>query len=352
MGSETKLPPHLEEQRTRIFCGKDAPTHARSNNFSGAYRSLGEDHSFDNASFKENFRIDIKRMDSEVMEFDMIGVDASIANAFRRILIADVPTMAIEKVFIANNSSIMQDEVLAHRLGLIPLRVDAKKFDYRTEDEAATEQNTIVFRLKMKCSRLADGRLENDAVLSEHLEWLPAGSELPEDSDSKFTHYNRDQSEFYGEPIACADDKIVINKMRPGQEIELEAHAVKGEGKTHAKWSPVATAFYRLLPEVTLKQEITGEEAHALKKKCPKDVFDIEDIGGTTKATVVNARACTICRECIREPGAENFVDLKRVKDHFIFTIESAGQYHPRELFIDAIGKLRLKCQKMIQLTH
>lgn len=38
--------------------------------------------------------------------------------------------------------------------------------------------------------------------------------------------------------------------MPHAQEIELEAHAVKGVGKTHAKWSPVATAWYRMLPEV------------------------------------------------------------------------------------------------------
>jgi DNA-directed RNA polymerase alpha subunit len=73
---------------------------------------------------------------------------------------------------------------------------------------------------------------------------------------------------------------ILILKLRPGQEIELEAHAVKGIGKTHAKWSPVATAFYRLLPEVTLTQQVEGEEAAALEKMCPKKVFDIEDLGG------------------------------------------------------------------------
>lgn len=43
---------------------------------------------------------------------------------------------------------------------------------------------------------------------------------------------------------------ISKNKMPHVQEIELEAHAVKGMGKTHAKWSPVATAWYRMLPEV------------------------------------------------------------------------------------------------------
>lgn len=64
------------------------------------------------------------------MEFDMIGIDPSIANAFRRILIAELPTMAIEKVLIANNTSVIQDEVLAHRLGLIPIKADPRLFDF------------------------------------------------------------------------------------------------------------------------------------------------------------------------------------------------------------------------------
>jgi DNA-directed RNA polymerase I and III subunit RPAC1 len=65
------------------------------------------------------------------MEFDMIGIDASIANAFRRILLAEIPTMAIEKVYINNNTSVIQDEVLAHRLGLIPLKADPTKFKFK-----------------------------------------------------------------------------------------------------------------------------------------------------------------------------------------------------------------------------
>ena len=46
-------------------------------------------------------------------------------------------------------------------------------------------------------------------------------------------------------------DKILIAKMRAGQQIEVECHATKGLGAEHAKWSPVATAWYRLLPEVS-----------------------------------------------------------------------------------------------------
>jgi RNA polymerase Rpb3/Rpb11 dimerisation domain len=63
--------------------------------------------------------------------FDMIGVDAPVANALRRILLAEVPTVAIENVWVNQNTSIIQDEVLCHRLGLIPLKADPRKLKYQ-----------------------------------------------------------------------------------------------------------------------------------------------------------------------------------------------------------------------------
>lgn len=72
--------------------------------------------------FKKSLKIKIESTKENEMEFDMIGVTPAFANSFRRIMICEVPSMAIEKVHIHNNTSIIQDEILAHRLGLIPLR--------------------------------------------------------------------------------------------------------------------------------------------------------------------------------------------------------------------------------------
>lgn len=75
------------------------------------------DDSFDIESFKKSLKIVVIRYEEREIEFDMIGVSPALANAFRRLMIAEVPSMAIEKVWIYNNTSIIQDEVLAHRLG-------------------------------------------------------------------------------------------------------------------------------------------------------------------------------------------------------------------------------------------
>lgn len=83
--------------------------------------------------FEKSLRVKFIKKKEMDLEFDIIGVDASVANAFRRILLSEVPSMAFEKVYIYNNTSIIQDEVLAHRLGLIPLKADPRLFEVRIQ---------------------------------------------------------------------------------------------------------------------------------------------------------------------------------------------------------------------------
>ncbi|XP_060189048.1 uncharacterized protein LOC132617996 [Lycium barbarum] len=353
-----KLPPHLELRRTRVLCASLAPTNTEKVQYSGAYASMGVDNSVRFEQFRNNFKVEVVRLDEDELEFDMIGIDPSLANAFRRILIAEVPTIAIEKVLIANNTSIIQDEVLAHRLGLIPIKVDPRLFEYMSENDVPNEKNTVVFKLHARCKKGSE-RLR---VLSSELKWLPNGSELILATESQasnssakpktYTSFSCSQDtrpEFSNDPIAPKDADIIVAKLGPGQEIELEAHAVKGMGKTHAKWSPVATAWYRMLPEVVLLRDIEDDEAEALVKKCPVKVFDIEDMGkGKKRATVARPRACTLCRECIREEGWDKNVALRRVNDHFIFTIESTGALPPEVLFTEAVKILEEKCERVI----
>jgi len=88
-------------------------------NYSGAYVSSGLDNSLDLAQLKSSYRTEVQSLSDDTLEMDLVGIDPAIANAYRRILISEVPTMAIDKVFIANNTSIMQVLVM-HRWPLPP----------------------------------------------------------------------------------------------------------------------------------------------------------------------------------------------------------------------------------------
>ncbi|KAI3362916.1 hypothetical protein L3Q82_011513, partial [Scortum barcoo] len=254
-----------------------------TSDFPGNYP--GYDDTWDMQKFQKNFRIDVVHLDESSMEFDMVGIDAAIANAFRRILLAEVPTMAIEKVFIYNNTSIVQDEVLAHRLGLVPIKADPRLFEYRnTGEESAEEEgseiDTIQLQLKIKCSRNPRASKDssdprelylNHMVYSRDIKWVPIGNQADVFADSG---------------IGPVHDDILIAQLRPGQELDIILHCVKGIGKDHAKFSPVATASYRLLPEITLLEPVEGEKAERLKRCFSRGVIDLEDVNGKKELTM------------------------------------------------------------------
>lgn len=290
---------------------------------------------------QSRLKIQITNLTEEAIEFDLVGVDAAIANALRRILLSEVPTVAIEHVWIAINTSIIQDEVLAHRIGLIPIKVDPKKLDYVVNDEE-TDRDTIVFHFDVECLPEIETKPNsqqgyvNETAYSSSLTWLPQGN----------------QSEVFPEGVKPVHDDIVIAKLKPGQRIEFEAHCRKGVAKDHTKYSPVATASYRLLPEIVLTQKITGEKAIELKNKCPMQVFDIEDLGGVSTAVVARPRDCTMCRECIRTEDWAEKVQLKRKADHFLFSVETAGSLAPEFIVRDAISILKDKSVKFLNLVE
>ena len=178
-------------------------------------------------------------------------------------------------------------------------------------------------------------------VLSESIEWHPAGN----------------QESVFSEGVKPVHNDIVITVLRPGQQLEFEAHAVKGIGKDHTKFSPVATASYRLLPDIRFTELIINDRAYELKNICPMRVFDIEDIElpgkkeKTPTAIVSRPRDCTMCRECIRNDGWSDSVILRRKADHFIFSVESTGCIPAADVVEEAILILKAKASKFYHLA-
>jgi DNA-directed RNA polymerase I and III subunit RPAC1 len=358
------LPEYLELQRTRVFCGADSNTSAKYFGSAHSFRSHGFSNAQSLEDFQRNVTIQVTRLDSESIEFDLIGVSPSFANALRRILISEVPTMAIEHVFFLNNTSTIPDEILAHRLGLIPIQADPALFECRgrvvQQDGVAVEEkdhrNTIVLGLKATCYNDVvdpkDPKNNDRRVLSKALKWFPKGSKMPGETHVTFT---AEQDKIPGvTKIGPVHEDILIAKLSKGQEIELEAHCTKGSGSEHAKWSPVATAWYRLCPEVVLLKEVKGERADELLSKFPKECcpFYIEGEGSGRKVVVKDERPKVSCLERVRalsaEPKWEDKVQLRKIKNHFIFTVESTGAIPPEELLGTALELLSEKGQKLL----
>lgn len=297
--------------------------------------------------FLESFRIDIVDWDPterpHEIEFDMIGIEPSIVNAFRRIIMSELPTMAIEKVFINYNTSIFQDDFLAHRLGLIPIKADPRLFEYRKDGSSeVSPKDTIELTLQVKCSKNVEAAKEstipeeiynNRCVYSKDIVWSPL----------------ENQAELFAEPIKPVHDDILIAKLSPGQEIDLKLHCVKGIGRDHAKFSPVATVYYRLLPVINLEKEVTGDDAVRLQSCFSKGVIDVVKKKGNLVAKVANARNDSLSRNYYRFPEFESVVKMGLKKNHFIFKIESTGVLQPEQLFVEACNVMSQKCRDFLK---
>lgn len=119
-------------------------------------------------------------------------MEPPLANALRRIMIAEIPTMAIEKVEMWQNTSIIPDENLAHRMGLVPIFADPKLFENKLNDKPYDETNSLRFKLHVICTK-KDPKMQtplniNDVeeeekifnhsnVYSGDLEWIPIGDQ-------------------------------------------------------------------------------------------------------------------------------------------------------------------------------
>lgn len=280
--------------------------------------------------------------------------------------------MAIEYVFIYNNTSIVQDEVLAHRLGLIPLTGSAEGLNWMRWYQKPSEENpqggttadfnTVVLKLRAKSTwtenahKLMEKGVTDPAklylgtnVYAKDITFHPVGRQLNVFTEQKGL-------------IRPVNPDILIAKMRPGQEIDLEMHCIKGIGADHAKFSPVATATYRLLPTIDITKPILGLDAKKFARCFPKGVVGLEDVSeeeanrkgsgyeghaGEKKAVVKNPFKDTVSRECLRHEEFEGKVKLGRVRDHFIFMVESTGQFKSDELFLESVRALKVKCDKM-----
>ena len=223
------------------------------------------------------------------------------ANTLRRLMTAEVPIMAIDEITFIKNDSALYDEILAHRIGLIPLKTDLKS--YEEKDKCACKQEgcakcQLIFSLKTKGPT---------TVLSESLT----------SQDPKITPRIKD---------------LPIVKLTKNQEIELEATAILGKGRNHVKHSP-GLITYKAFPIIKIKDKKSIEISKLKDQvKIEGDELKIKDL------TNFNVE--------ILEDHFQNNIEILYSKKDFIFTIESYGQLAPKEILEKSIEVLNEKLDR------
>lgn len=228
------------------------------------------------------------------------GVSPAFINAIRRSIMQHTPCLAIEDVTIFENDSVMFDEMVAHRLGLLPVKTDKT---YKLGD-----------KVKMV--------LEKEGACTVYSKDIKS-------TDPK---------------IEVLDKNIPITRLSKGQKLRIEMQAVAMTGKEHAKWQP-AVVGYREVPSLEVSKECNGCEICV--KECPLNVLEAKG----KKVSLEEPMKCNLCGACV-DACPKDAIKLSFDKDSFIFMIEPIAGLTAKEAVAGAAKALGEKIEELAKAVE
>jgi len=237
------------------------------------------------------------KKDENKISFIIKDSNAAFVNTLRRIIIGEVPTMAVEEVEFRKNNSILYDEMIAHRLGLMPLKTDLKSYNLPE---------------KCKCEGKGCARCQLSLTLKSNASGMVYASELESKDPAVKPVY----------------PNMPIVKLLKGQSLEIEATAVLGRGKDHSKWSP-GLVYYKYKPIIDIGDVKNPEE---VVEAAHGNVFEIKN----SKLEVIKDNLFKYDLAGVAEEVSQGEVKVTHDGD-FIFYIESWGQLNCKEILNQAL---------------
>jgi DNA-directed RNA polymerase subunit D len=242
----------------------------------------------------EDFEVEFIERTDRNARFVARGLTPAFANGIRRAMIADVPTFSIDEVRFVENSSVMFDEMIGLRLGLVPLTTPLDDFEV------------------------------GDVVT------------LALDVEGPATAYSGDieTSEPLVEP---ADENIPIIELKEAQRLQFEADAVLETGKSHAKQQGGVAVGYRHLQRV----EVVGDDPNAeFDEQEPNILRGVIEEDGELVSTDEFDNDLTN-----RYPGKE--VEVHDVPGAFVFHVETDGSFSVEELVTRAVDSIESRAAEL-----
>ena len=232
-----------------------------------------------------DYEVEFIDVDEREARFLVRGITPAFANGIRRAMVADVPTLSIDTVRVIENSSVMFDEQIGHRLGMVPLAAPPDEFEVG---------ETVTLGL---------------------------------DVSGPNTAYSGDLQSV-DSMVEPAEENVPIIDLKEDQRLEVEAEAVLDSGKTHAKHQGGVAVGYRHLQHVEVLgdgDEFADEEPNILRGV-------IEDDG---ELVPTNEFGNDLTQ---RYPGKE--IEVSDVPNAFVFHVETDGSMSVEELVLAAVDSL------------
>lgn len=230
-------------------------------------------------------KLKINEQTGEKLIFELSDINAVYANTIRRLMQSEVPVMAIEDVTFYKNDSVLYDEILAHRLGLVVLKTDLESYNMKSV---------------CSCKGVGCAQCELKLKLDVQGPRTVYASDLVS-SDPK---------------VVPVFPKTIITKLREGQKLTIEATAILGVGKEHAKWNPGLIWYYN---KPTIKINTKSKNYSESKNKFPPQIFNDK---GEIDAKLIeqNPQLIDACSDIDTD-----IVSITFDPDVFVFQVESFG---------------------------
>ncbi len=263
------------------------------------------------------------------------GAPLAFVNSLRRAAYTMVPVMAIDYVEIIENNTVLYDEMLAHRLGLIPL--DSREAIKRYVKPEEFEERCI--DRETGAPRLDDRSCFAELILDVEVDGGPGSLRMVYSGDMQ----SSDPS------VRPVYSNIPIVLMTSGQKLKVKAYARLGYGKEHAKWFPVSVAAHRYTPvlEFDPGHEKAEECIECIEEFAPELAGKLRGLREKTRLEVLEDIRSAPLMWCVKKRcgGAAR---LEFRDDKLILTIESAGQLPPETILEEAAESIKRKALEML----
>lgn len=232
------------------------------------------------------------------LTFVVENISIEMANAIRRIIISEIPVMAVDEVIILKNDSPLYDEIIAHRLAMIPLTTDLE-----------------TYKLPRECSCGGYGCPLCQVSLT---------CEVTNTTNSPMEIYSRDLNS--NDPkIVPVEPNIALVKIDKNDKVIIEAYAVLGIAKEHVKWQAVSNIFYRYYPQINFDDSKCAKcpDKCIVSRMCPEGLYDFSN----KKIPTLSKdywKTCTLCNSC-QNNCPEEAIKVSWKENSYIFSIESDG---------------------------
>ncbi|KAJ7096302.1 DNA-directed RNA polymerase [Mycena epipterygia] len=269
----------------------------------------------------------IRDLKKDRVNFVLENVDLAFANSLRRVMMADLPTIAIDLVEIQANTTVLPDEFIAHRLGMVPLVStncdEGMRYNRDCTCMAACQYCSIQLRLDVACHNNT-----TMDITSNHLEFAPYVNEYEDVGEGEAGDEPAKRGEYFGHPVGKSDPDIapvLICKIRKGQELKLRCVAKKGIAKEHAKWSPCSAVSFEYDPHNKLRHTTYWFETDE-RGEWPLGENAAEE----------------------EKPRDDEAFDFNAQPGKFYFEVETDGSLGPQEVVMQGLAELQHKLAKIV----